>query len=181
MTDVIVERSWEPPLTAVAIQQMVESSGGCLATHRCAWHGSLLSADGHELVCHFSAPDAESIRIALHEAGSPRGRVWACTVHDAPGAAGPGQLAGNVLVSRSFGEPVHLAEIQAIEDAGAGCLETHRVRFVRSYFSVDRKRMLCLYRAPDAESVRIAQREAGMPLDRVWAVRPFCPQAPATG
>ncbi|KPJ80351.1 MAG: hypothetical protein AMJ58_08895 [Gammaproteobacteria bacterium SG8_30] len=69
-----------------------------------------------------------------------------------------------------------MADIQAIEDAGAGCLENHRVRFVRTYFSADRRRMMCLYRAPDAESVRIAQREAGMPVERVWSFRQFRPE-----
>jgi hypothetical protein len=29
----------------------------------------------------------------------------------------------------------------------------------RSFFAADRKRMLCLYHAPDAESVRLVQRD----------------------
>jgi uncharacterized protein DUF4242 len=74
-----------------------------------------------------------------------------------------------VIVERSFEEPMEFAAIQAIEDRGAWCLEEHRVRFVRTYFSKDRRRMICLYEAPDADSVRIAQQKAGMPLDRVWS------------
>ena len=77
----------------------------------------------------------------------------------------------NVVVERSFEEPVTIGEIQAIEDAGASCLETHQVTFVRTFFSRDRKRMICLYRAPDAEAVRVAQRMAGMPVDSVWSFR----------
>jgi len=175
MNDILVERHWDRPLTDADIQAMLESTGGCLAAHRCGWHGSLLSADGHELFCHFTGPDAESVRIALHEAGSPRGSVWTGTVHDAPGATESALVQANVLVSRRFGEPAVLAEIQAIEDAGGGCLEAHRVRFVRTFFSSDRRRMVCLYHAPDAESVRMAQREAGMPVERVWAFRQFRP------
>lgn len=175
MTDIFVERHWDPPITAADIQKMVETGGGCLAAHRCDWHGSLLSADGKELFCHFTAPDAESVRMALHEAGSPRGSAWAGTIHDAPDLTDAALAQANVLVSRRFETPVEFAEIQALEVAGAGCLETHRVRFVRTFFSRDRKRMLCLYRAPDAESVRIAQREAGMPVERVRAVRQFRP------
>jgi hypothetical protein len=175
MSDIFVERHWDPPITPADIDAMVETSGGCLAAHRCDWHCSLLSADGSELFCHFSAPDAESIRLALHEAGSPRGSVWPGTVHDAPDFTEAALAQANVLVSRRFEKPAALLEIQAIEDAGIGCLETHRVRFVRTYFSMDRKRMMCLYRAPDAESVRIAQREAGMPVERVLAVRQFRP------
>jgi hypothetical protein len=175
MTDIFVERHWDPPITAADIQKMVETGGGCLAAHRCDWHGSLLSADGRELFCHFTAPDAESVRMALHEAGSPRGSVWTGTIHDAPDSTDTALARANVLVSRRFETPAEFAEIQALEEAGVGCLETHRVRFVRSYFAKDRKRMLCLYRAPDAESVRIAQREAGMPVERVRAVRQFRP------
>jgi hypothetical protein len=175
MTDIIVERHWEPPITPAQIEDMARSGGGCLAAHRCDWRGSLLSADGRELICHFTAPDAESVRLALHDAGSPRGSVWPATVHDAPDTTAATFAEASVLVSRRFDEPVVLADIQAIEDSGAGCLETHRVRFLRSYFSIDHKRMICLYRAPDAESVRIAQREAGMPVERVRAVRPVRP------
>jgi len=35
--------------------------------------------------------------------------------------------------------------------------------------------MICLYHAPDAESVRLAQRQAGMPLERVWAFHAVLP------
>jgi hypothetical protein len=36
--------------------------------------------------------------------------------------------------------------------------------------------MLCLYQSPDAESVRAAQREAGLPVDRVWAFDRIAPE-----
>ena len=80
-----------------------------------------------------------------------------------------------MLVERSWDQPVTLEEIQAVEDAGAWCLETHNVKFVRTFFALDRKRMLCLYQAPDAESVRLAQRQAEMPVDSVWACQPVRP------
>jgi hypothetical protein len=175
MTEVLVERHWEAPLTDADMQGMFENAVGCLDIHRVGWNGSLLSADGRELFCHFSAPDAESVRIALHQARSPRGSVWAGTVHDAPGLTDDELARANVLVSRRFEEPVALRDIQALEDAGAGCLETHRVRFVRTFFSTDRRRMICLYHAPDAESVRIAQRAANMPVERIWTFRQFRP------
>jgi hypothetical protein len=43
------------------------------------------------------------------------------------------------------------------------------VTHTHSFFSLDGKRMLCFYDAPDAEAVRIAQREAAMPASAVWA------------
>ena len=94
---------------------------------------------------------------------------WAGTVHDSPAEGAPPADAANVAVERSFEAPVTLEEIQAIEDAGASCLEARDVAFVRTFFSRDRKRMVCLYRAPDAEAVREAQRGAKMPVDAVWS------------
>jgi hypothetical protein len=36
--------------------------------------------------------------------------------------------------------------------------------------------MICLYEAPDAESVRQAQREAGVPFDEAWAFARYGPE-----
>ena len=175
MTEVIVERQWDEPRTDADLQAMVENAEGCLARHRCDWHGSLLSADRRDLVCHFSGPDTESVRIALRQAQSPFKKAWAATIHDAPDFTPADLDQANVLVARHFDAPADFDAIQALEDAGKGCLDLHRVRFVRTWFSRDRKRMICLYAAPDAESVRIAQHEAKMPLDRVWSFRRFTP------
>ena len=76
-----------------------------------------------------------------------------------------------VVVERAFAEPVAFEEIQAIEERGAWCLDAHGVRFLRTYFARDRRRMICLYEAPDAESVRLAQEKAGVPFERAWAAR----------
>jgi hypothetical protein len=175
MTEVFVERRWDEPKTDAELQQMVEDASGCLQTHRCQWHGSLLSADARDLVCHYTAPDAESVRLALRDARAAPGIVWAGTIHDAPDFTDSDLDKANVLVARRFEEPADFDAIQALEEAGSGCLDLHRVRFVRTLFSRDRKRMICLYAAPDAESVRLAQREAEMPVDRVWPFRRFTP------
>lgn len=72
------------------------------------------------------------------------------------------------VVERSFAEP-HLDE-----DLNAGivrerpCLEMYGVTWKRSVLAADRLRMMCEYDAPDAESVRKAQRQAGKGFERVW-------------
>lgn len=73
-----------------------------------------------------------------------------------------------VVVERSFDQAVAFEDIQAIEDRGAWCLEAHGVRFLTTYFSRDRRRMICLYDAPDAEAVRLAQTKAGVPFADAW-------------
>jgi hypothetical protein len=171
VTEVFLQRSYDPPLTDDAFGEMVHAGASCFDLYRVQWRRSFLSADGRRMICWFSAPDAESTRLALRRAGSHDATPWAGSVHDSPAADAPPAEAANVVVERSFDDPVTLEEIQAIEDAGASCLETHQVSFVRTFFSRDRKRMICLYRAPDAEAVRVAQRMAGMPVDSVWGFR----------
>jgi hypothetical protein len=179
MTDVFLQRSFDPPLSEDGFRDMSRDAESCFGLYRVEWQESFLSADGRRLICRLTAPDVESARGAFRKSGSPEVAPWAGTVHDAPSAAAPSVEEANVLVERSFEEPVTMEEIQAIEDAGAWCLDAHDVRFVRTFFSRDRKRMICLYRAPDAEAVRVAQRKAEMPVDDVWGFRRLRPPSPA--
>jgi hypothetical protein len=78
-----------------------------------------------------------------------------------------------VIVERKFDEANAFDELQAQEDSFAWCAEQHEVTFIRSYFSKDRKRMICEYEAPDAEAVRRVQRTASMPFERVWTATVF--------
>lgn len=78
-----------------------------------------------------------------------------------------------VMVERKFEDGASFDELQAQEDGFAWCAEQHQVRFIRSYFSNDRKRMICEYEAPDAEAVRKLQRTASMPFDRIWTAQVF--------
>jgi len=80
-----------------------------------------------------------------------------------------------VIVERSFEEPVAFQTVQEREEAVAWCMEVHKVRFVRSFFSTDGRRMVCLYEAPDAEAVRTANRQSGNPFDRIWTTDIFEP------
>lgn len=172
MHELILEREFTQPLCATTVRSASEmlKEQGCLQLHRVEWMGSLLSADGHKMVCRFRAPDAESVRIALRAVGVTDMRcLWPGTLHQRPGLTEAEGASGNVLVRRRFEQAVSVEQIQALEDASAWCLEARRVKFVRTYFSTDHKRMICLYHAPDAESVRQAQRQANMPFEDVWA------------
>lgn len=167
MPELFLERSFDPPISRDDVLVMGRKGRDCFALHRVAWQGSHLATGGHRMVCRFSAPDAESVRIALRTTGAPTGRLWEGTVHDGPGYRDGGPAA-NVLIGRSFDTPLAEEEIEAVEAHG-WCAETHRVTFVRTYVSIDRRRLLCLYRAPDAESVRLAQRSMRLPVDDLWA------------
>lgn len=161
---VFLERTFDEPLTADDVIGSGRESAWCFELHRVLWQSSFLSRDGRALVCHFAAPDLESARIALRTAGANLSRIWLGAV---VGDGRPG--AANVVVARSFDAPVTFEEISAREGAKAWCLETHGVTYSHTYFALDGRRMLCFYAAPDAEAVRVAQREAAMPVEAVWA------------
>ncbi|HEX6999164.1 MAG TPA: nickel-binding protein [Gammaproteobacteria bacterium] len=162
-TSAFLERTFDEPLTPEDVFRGGRESAWCFDLHRVDWHGSFLSHDGRTMICRFSALDLESVRLALRERNTDMSRFWSGTVYEGGGSGAP-----NVVVERSFASPVRFEDVEAHEQAKAWCLEAHRVAHVRSYFSLDGKRMLCFYQAPDAEAVRIAQREAAMPVDAVW-------------
>lgn len=170
MSDILLERVFDPPLDKAAFLAMGEESLGCLDLYRTTWFESFLAEDGSRLVCHFQAPDTESIRLLTRGQPSREKRAWTGGIY------GPDQEGmANVMVERSFEAPASMDELQARENAAAWCLEEYRVGFLRSFFSADSRRMLCLYRAPDAESVRRSQEQAKMPFDRVWACHNYTP------
>lgn len=175
MTDIFLERAFDPPIDTASVHQMALDSLDCFNIHGVDWHQSSLASDGGKMVCWFGAPDMESARIAMRQSNVDTRVLWRGSVHDKPGLSEDELAAANVLVERRFDEPVTLAQVQAIEDAGIHCLETRDVHFVRTYFSADGRRMICFYRGPDAESVREAQRRAGVPFTQAWAFRAIVP------
>jgi hypothetical protein len=48
------------------------------------------------------------------------------------------------------------------------CLDLHGIHRVRSHLASDGQRILCHFRAPDAESLRGALRVAGIEYDALW-------------
>ena len=75
----------------------------------------------------------------------------------------------HVIVERNFETPLTQVELQAVEARMAPCLDLYNVRWIRSYWSADRKRMICEYDAADVASVRNVQREAAAKFDHAWA------------
>jgi hypothetical protein len=170
MEHVIVERRLPDPVTPDGVRDLEAQGMRCLQTNRVRHLRTYLAAGGLQMVCEFGAPDAEAVRRANGQLALPAERIWKSAVLQPPtgGAAKTDPKLELVIVERSFGQPVEFEPLQAREEAGAWCLDLHRVHFLRTYFSADRCRMICLYEAPDAESVRRAQKQIEMPLDDVW-------------
>lgn len=164
MVDLFFERTLETPMSVADVLAMAMEKG-CFSLHRAEWQESLLSTDGRRLFCRFRGPDAESVRMALRGARAS-GRFWPGTIHDAPEVTATGLGGANVLVERDLDPGVGFEEIRARADAGG--IEADGVTWLRSFCSNDRRRMVCVYRAPDVESVRLAQRRANLPLADAW-------------
>jgi hypothetical protein len=86
-----------------------------------------------------------------------------------------------LILEKEFDPP--LSEEQHDRDAQAldSCLVAHGVRWLRSYLSTDRRRMLCEFEAADAEAVRSSFRSAGVSFARVWAAHAYFPGGGAQG
>lgn len=74
-----------------------------------------------------------------------------------------------VIVERESDNPLDVDLLVEMENQKKWCLDLRNIRFMHSYLSHDRQRMICVYEAPDAEAVREAQRAIGMPVIRVWS------------
>jgi hypothetical protein len=168
--EAFLERTFDEPLTPADVVDGGREAQWCFDLHRVRWNGSFLSLDGRTMICTFSAPDMESARLAMRDPDTDLSRFWPGTVHHA--AAG---IVPNVVVERSFASPVCYDDIKALGEAKAWCLETYKVRHSHSVLSLDGKRMLCFFAAPDAEAVRNAQREAGALVSNLWAGSPILP------
>ncbi|HSP98942.1 MAG TPA: DUF4242 domain-containing protein [Candidatus Dormibacteraeota bacterium] len=173
MATVVLERLNDPPMRLDDIAAMEAQAAWCLEQHRVDHVLSLLSHDGRSLLCAFAAPDAEAVRRVTQQLGMTIRTAWAATLHLPPGQPADASLAAAnpaaiVVVERAFAEPVEFAAVRTQAAADPWCRDQYGVRFLRTYFALDRRRMICLYAAPDAESVRIVQRQIGLPHERVW-------------
>ena len=73
-----------------------------------------------------------------------------------------------LIVEQTFEQPLTDEEHGRMGARLDPCLEAHGARWVRSYVSTDRRRMVCAFEAPDAEAVRTSYRSAGVAFARVW-------------
>ncbi len=177
MVTAVLERVYNEPIMIEALANPSSNTKRCLSMHRCKALFHSLGSDGKTSLCIFDVPDVESLRMATKQMDlAEKVRVWGANIHYHPDDPSPdGSLMKNgeavlAIVQRSFGKPEVFEELQAMEDAKASCLTLNRVRFIKTFFSLDRQRMACLYAAPDLEAVRKACDMTGLPYDKVMRV-----------
>ncbi|HEU5293806.1 MAG TPA: DUF4242 domain-containing protein [Burkholderiaceae bacterium] len=73
-----------------------------------------------------------------------------------------------IVVERTFDAPHTEADMAAVKSRMRPCREAYGVSWKRTVVSADRRRVICEFEAPDAETVRRIQYEADAPFDRIW-------------
>ena len=83
MARIVMEQTFEKPMSDEELASFSQKLDPCLDVRNGTWARSYLANDRKRMVCEFEAPDAESVREALHLAGVPFDRVWSASVFDA--------------------------------------------------------------------------------------------------
>jgi len=163
LVDVFVQRSFGAVETCD--REGPESPGlePCLDLHGIIRERSYLARDGRRVLCHFRAPDAESLRMALRVAGVNYDALWTGVVRDIPGAA------DFVLVlERAFDRAVSLEQERHCRARTARRLLELGVEPARVLLSRCRKRLLWLCRATTPDTARAAEIELAGRGFEVW-------------
>lgn len=124
---------------------------------------ALLALDRRRVLWHLRAPDTETVEEALEQTAFAPPILWGSTsrelAHD---------ILPNVAVESTARNSAQL--VATLTDPARDlCLAHHLVIPVQIAISLDGRHMLTFYRAPDSESVRLAQRQSSVPPGRVWS------------
>jgi Nickel responsive protein SCO4226-like len=75
----------------------------------------------------------------------------------------------HIIVEYVFDPPATEEEHDRIGQQLGPCLEGRDVRYVQTFISLDRRRRVCVFEAPDAETLRTSYRSANVAFERMWA------------
>lgn len=73
-----------------------------------------------------------------------------------------------VIVERALPPSTTREALETMAKEASWCFETYGVTHLHSWLAKDGTRLLCLYEAPDAESVRQTQISGNLPFERVY-------------
>lgn len=89
MPSMVVEQTFENPITSEELNAIAKRVDPCLEAHGATWVRSYISADRKRIICEFEAADAEKVRESYRSAGVDFERVWTAQVfsRDTPTAS----------------------------------------------------------------------------------------------
>jgi hypothetical protein len=80
-----------------------------------------------------------------------------------------------IIVERVFPQPLTLEGFRSAGAVLQPCLDVRGIRWLSSCIARDGLRSMCKFEATDAELVRQANREAGLPFEKVWVATEVTP------
>jgi hypothetical protein len=164
MASVFVERSGEATTHKCGAPDA--ETAVCLDLHRVHWQESFIAAESQRQICHFRAPDAESVRMAFRQAGVIVDTIWTGTVHD-----GSEPATANIVVERQFQPPLPGDAKNALDVVQSEWLKPHGFKLARAIVSFDRARIICVCEAPDGDSLPFDQGREQPAAGSVWSCR----------
>lgn len=87
MAHVIVERTFQTPISQQELGAVGRRIAECLELYQVNWIQSFLSPDRRRMICEYEASDAESVRMVQQGAEAHYDRVWIADLID-PGHTG---------------------------------------------------------------------------------------------
>jgi len=163
MTDVFVECKVETSLDGQALRQLTDEVAECRDLYRVRFEESFSEREGGRLICHFRAPDAESVRMALRCSGADIGLVWAGSIHKRLR-----QSRVNVVVEHRLSSSPKMEASALVDDIATDWFDRYGFRLARAIVSRDCTRMIGLYEAPDTESIRLGGKQGHLPVTSFW-------------
>jgi len=165
---VLVERHFDRPVLFEDIEALEAAGWNCFKSRGVRYLKSFFSRDGRRMMCLYEAPDAESVRNAESQAKVPYIRAWSCMKLESGSSQTRNSAMEYVVVERLFPESVTPDFVSKALQQSGWCLDLHNAEYVESFLGNDGRRMVCLFRAPDAEAVRRANQQGGVPYTEVW-------------
>ena len=162
----IVERELEGPEHVRSVQAAERRAGAAQPAGGARWLRAYYSRDGRNAVSFYEAAEHSSV-LRLQD-GLPHARAWPATAIAEHSVQPP---RGYVLVvaQRAMPQGITVDVVRHLVNDPKGCNDRLRLVYVGGYLSGDLARMCCVYYSPDVESVRVANREEGVPYERLWS------------
>lgn len=165
MVDVFVERYALSPATGHRRPDTV--SAACCDLHKARWQASYVAETGPR-ICHYRAPDAESVRVAFRKTGISVDAIWAGTVL---GSTRPSTDC--IVLDLRFPPPLPADAMAALALAQAGWLMPVGLRLAQAFVSANHGRVICLCEHQDRDLSLLTRSESGDTTGegRVWSCR----------
>lgn len=177
MASVFVEWSGDIPTERCGMPE--SSLAACSSLHRVRWRESFISSVGGRQICHFHAPDAESVRLALRQAGVAARMVWTGTVYHDPGYEESAPGTANVVVEHEFLQPLPEVAARTLQHL-RHWLAPRGLRLAVAVISQDRRRVLCLCEAGSGTEVHGNESGERGIAGWMWPCRRVSQDSPAT-